>query len=146
MNWNRSIVVLLMVCTLSSCSSELEHQIAEEEVKQALSEQQEAWNNGDLEGFMALYSDSDKLTFVTSKGLTQGNENLLARYKKSYPDKASMGRLEFDILEYKTLGDSHALVIGKWQLFRENDNPNGYFSLLWERTPIGWRIINDHTS
>lgn len=146
MNWTKIFVGSILVLTMSSCSGELEQQIAEEEVKLALTEQQDAWNNGDLEGFMAWYTDADDLSFVTAKGVTYGNDNLLERYKKSYPDKASMGRLEFDILEYKSLGDDYAMVIGKWRLFREKDSPNGFFSLLWQRTPEGWRIINDHTS
>ncbi len=130
----------------ASCSGDLTQQIAEEEIKLAISEQQDAWNDGDIELFMSWYLDSPEMGFVTSKGLLKGYGQLLSRYQKSYPNKEKMGRLEFELLDYKPLGDNHALLIGAWVLHRDGDTPQGYFSLVWERTEKGWKIVNDHTS
>jgi beta-aspartyl-peptidase (threonine type) len=69
----------------------------------------------------------------------------LARYKKTYPDRAAMGQLDFSDLEFRFLGPDAALVLGRWHLKRENE-VGGVFSLVWQRFPDGWKIVHDHTS
>jgi beta-aspartyl-peptidase (threonine type) len=71
---------------------------------------------------------------------------VLARYKKTYPDPAAMGQLDFSELEFRFLGPDAALVLGRWHLKREKDELGGVFSLVWQRFPDGWKIIHDHTS
>jgi len=44
------------------------------------------------------------------------------------------------------LSGEAALVLGRWSLKRKADNPHGRFTLLFRRTPEGWRIVLDHTS
>jgi hypothetical protein len=39
-----------------------------------------------------------------------------------------------------------AVVVGLWRLVRPSDKPHGIFTLLFRRTPAGWRIVHDHTS
>lgn len=148
MKFEKGILLGLLgiVCLLSSCSSSLEEQINEEEIKLAIREQQDAWNDGDVVAFMSWYKKDPEISFATKKGVVRGYDQLLNRYLKSYPNQEKMGRLEFEILEYIPAGDSHAVLVGKWTLYRKTDKPNGYFSLLWERTDSGWKIIHDHTS
>ena len=111
-----------------------------------LTSQQEAWNRGDVDAFMAGYWRSPELTFSGSSGVSRGWDGVLARYKKNYPDRAAMGQLDFSDLEFRFLGADHALVLGRWHLKREKDEIGGVFSLVWQRFPEGWRIIHDHTS
>lgn len=108
--------------------------------------QVEAWNRGDLEGFMAGYWKSDSTRFVTSRGVLRGWQAVLDRYRRSYPDRAAMGRLKFSDLEITPLGQDAALILGHWQLEREKDQPGGIFTLVARRFPEGWRIVHDHTS
>jgi ketosteroid isomerase-like protein len=108
--------------------------------------QQEAWNRGDVDAFMAGYWRSPELSFSGSSGISRGWDEVLARYKKNYPDRAAMGQLDFSNLEFRFLGVNHALVLGRWHLKREKGEIGGVFSLVWERFPEGWRIIHDHTS
>jgi ketosteroid isomerase-like protein len=70
----------------------------------------------------------------------------MARYKKSYPDRATMGQLDFSGLEFRFLGPDAALVLGNWHLHREKGDVGGVFSLVWQRFSEGWKIIHDHTS
>jgi ketosteroid isomerase-like protein len=44
------------------------------------------------------------------------------------------------------LADDAALVFGRWRLQREKDEPSGLFTLVFRKTPAGWRIVHDHTS
>ena len=110
-----------------------------------LSAQQAAWNRGDVDAFLVGYWHSSELTFSGSSGVSRGWDGVLARYKKTYPDRAAMGQLDFSDLEFRFLGPDAALVLGRWHLKRENE-VGGVFSLVWRRFPDGWKIVHDHTS
>jgi beta-aspartyl-peptidase (threonine type) len=115
-------------------------------IRKILVAQQTAWNQGNLEAFVVGYWQSPELTFSGSEGVQRGYDGVLARYKKSYPDKAAMGQLDFSDLEFHFLGKDAALVLGRWHLKREKDELGGTFSLVWQRFPDGWKIVHDHTS
>ena len=117
----------------------------ENSVRAVLEEQQKAWNNGDLEAFMQGYWKNDSLKFVGKSGVTYGWTKMLAHYKKSYPDKATMGKLNFTLLHLKPLSAQYYFVIGKWHLERTVGNLEGYFTLLFEKINEQWQIIVDHT-
>ncbi|MDQ1408897.1 MAG: hypothetical protein QOJ41_632 [Acidobacteriaceae bacterium] len=115
-------------------------------IRAVLDAQQQAWNRGDIDAFLTGYWHSPDLTFSGSNGISRGGDAVLARYKKSYPDRSAMGTLDFSNLELRFLGPDAALVLGHWHLKREKDELGGVFSLVWQRFPEGWRIIHDHTS
>lgn len=122
-------------------------QTAQSQIVEVLMTQQKAWNEGDIEAFMNGYWRNDSLVFIGSKGLTYGWEQTLNNYKKSYPDKAAMGQLTFDIKKLIVSDDQKsAFVIGKWSLQRKADNPNGHFTLLWRKIEYNWVIVADHSS
>lgn len=112
---------------------------------QILGEQQDAWNRGDLEGFLSGYWRSADATFSGVNGTLRGWETIRDRYRKRYPDLTAAGRLEFRDLEVVPLGPDAALVLGRWSL--EGDRPQGgVFSVVFRRFAEGWRIVHDHTS
>jgi ketosteroid isomerase-like protein len=119
---------------------------AETAVRRALEEQKDAWNRGDIRGFMGHYLNEDGLTFIGSSGLRRGHDTVLNSYLEKYDTPEKMGRLDFEILEFKSLSKNTALLTGRWVLERKNDRPSGYFSLIWVYTDSGWKIIHDHTS
>jgi len=116
------------------------------EIRAVLAAQQQAWNRGDIPSFLEGYWNSPELTFAGSDGIVRGYDGLLERYRKSYPDQAHMGDLEFSQLEIHPLGADSALVLGHWHLKRSVGDAGGVFSLVFHRFPVGWRIIHDHTS
>jgi beta-aspartyl-peptidase (threonine type) len=115
-------------------------------IAEVLTAQQTAWNRGDIPAFLEGYWNSPELTFAGSDGITRGYDGVLARYRKSYPDRKAMGDLEFSALEIRPLSPEAALVLGHWHLKRQSDELGGVFTLVFERFPSGWRIIHDHTS
>ena len=115
-------------------------------ITKILDEQQIAWNNGDVIGFMKGYWNSPELTFAGSGGIARGWESVLARYKREYPDQAAMGQVNFSNVEVRFLGPDAALVLGQWHLRRSSGDIGGVFSLVFQRLPEGWRIVHDHTS
>lgn len=116
------------------------------EILKVMQEQQAAWNRGDLEGFMQGYWKSDSLLFIGSKGPNYGWQKTLDNYKKSYPNKEEMGILEFSDMKVKPLGKNYAQVLGKWKLKRATDEPNGIYTLIFQKFRVGWKIISDHTN
>jgi uncharacterized protein (TIGR02246 family) len=117
-----------------------------EAIGAVLSAQQTAWNRADVDAFLEGYWRSPELTFSGTSGVARGWDGVVARYKKSYPDRAAMGQLDFSGLEFRFLGPDAALVLGRWHLKREKGDIGGVFSLVWQRFPEGWKIVHDHTS
>lgn len=115
----------------------------EQAIRKAMTEQEAAWDRGDIDGFMAAYADT--VCFHSPKGITCGSDQVTANYRRAYPDKASMGDLGFGIAEVVPAGGRHAWVSGSWALRRESDTLRGGFALLWVRTAQGWRIARDFT-
>ncbi len=117
-----------------------------DDIKAVLFMQQAAWNRGDIDGFMAGYVQSDDLRFASGGTITYGWKTTLERYKKHYPDRATMGTLAFSDLVVTVLAPDAALVFGKWELTRAKDKPWGLFTLTLRKTAAGWRVFQDHTS
>jgi uncharacterized protein (TIGR02246 family) len=117
-----------------------------EAIRDVLTTQQAAWNRGDIPAFLEGYWNSPELTFSGSDGIVHGYAGLLQRYRKSYPDRAAMGELDFSGLEIRILAPDAALVLGHWHLKRAAGDAGGVFTLVFRRFPAGWRIIHDHTS
>jgi beta-aspartyl-peptidase (threonine type) len=116
------------------------------EIRAVMSAQAAAWNRGDIDGFMNGYARSDATEFISGDKLTRGWQTVRDRYKKKYDSREKMGTLTFSELKITRLSGDAALVIGRWRLVRKNDKPHGRFTLLFRRTPDGWRIAHDHTS
>lgn len=111
-------------------------------IRNAMQLQQVAWNNGDIPGFMIAYSDT--ICFISKKGRTCGKAAVTSNYQQSYPDKATMGQLQFGIHEVLPAND-RAWVTGSWELHREKDTVGGGFSLFWVNEDGNWRIVRDNT-
>ena len=117
-----------------------------EEIRNVLRAQQEAWNRGDIDGFMNGYARTRSTTFVSDDTVRRGWETMRARYKEKYSDRAKMGTLTFSALDITPLSADSAFVVGHWKLKREGDQPQGSFTLILRHLPEGWRIVHDHTS
>ncbi|HEY5565109.1 MAG TPA: class D beta-lactamase [Rhodothermia bacterium] len=115
-------------------------------IRNVLSDQQDAWNRGDIDAFMDGYWKSDSLRFASGGEVQRGWRATLDRYHRAYPDRAAMGDLSFTIYSVDILSDEDAFVFGRFTLERENDRPTGLFTLLFRRFGDDWRIVFDHTS
>ena len=107
-------------------------QESEKTVRKLLSDQVDAWNAGNIEGYMEGYWKSDSTTFISGANVTLGYNEVLARYKKSYNSREKMGKLEFSDLQVRTVSSSVAIATGIWKLMRQKDQPWGRFTLIIE--------------
>jgi uncharacterized protein (TIGR02246 family) len=135
---------LLSLCAMPQTKSE--QKVDETAIQAVLNAQRDAWNRGDIEGYMDGYERSDATVFVSGDTVTHGWQTVLERYKKGYDSREKMGTLTFSALEITTLGKDSALVLGRWALQRAQDRPHGTFTLIFKRGKHGWKIIHDHTS
>src|SRR6184192_2275390 len=121
-------------------------QNATAQIRSVLRAQQDAWNRGDIDGFMNGYARSRSTIFVSEDAVRRGWETVRARYKKKYSDRAKMGLLNFSDLEITPVSSNAAVVLGRWKLKRTKDRPHGRFTLIFRKSADGWRIVHDHTS
>ena len=138
------LIFLSLIISLVSCTERKESD--HKDILALLEAQRQAWNKGDMEGYMQGYEQSDSLVFVGSGGPEYGWKTTLDNYKKAYPDKSAMGVLTFDIKKIKLMGADHAFVLGAWNLKREKDEPKGYFTLVLKKSNGKWKVIADHSS
>ena len=151
---NRSFAALritLAVVLLFTSSAALGQNAAEagkSDIRALLARQVDAWNRGDLEGFMAGYWKSPELSFISGTTETRGWEPTLERYRKKYQGEGKeMGKLDFFDLRVEMLGPEAALVRGHWHLQMKNgQEPGGLFTLVLRKFADGWRIVHDNTS
>lgn len=124
------------------------------QIRQAMAGQQAAWNRGDIDAFMQSYKDAPDTTFIGSK-IRKGYRPILENYRKNYASKEQMGTLSFSDIDVRLLpcpdGQArYAMVTGRFHLDRSAHGSaakdDGVYSLLWERTPAGWKIVLDHSS
>jgi uncharacterized protein (TIGR02246 family) len=115
-------------------------------VRAVLNAQSEAWNRGDIEGYMDGYARSADIVFVSGDSITRGWQTVLDRYRKKYDSREKMGTLTYSDLEITPIGSDAAVVMGRWHLQRASDEPHGRFTLIFRKTKQGWRIAHDHTS
>jgi ketosteroid isomerase-like protein len=138
-------LLLLATCSLSSLAKPPQSDGAAA-ILTLLNDQTAAWNRGDIEGFMNGYWNSDQTEFVSDHGVWRSWQALLARYRRSYPDRKAMGRLTFSNLEIRVECATAGYAVGEYHLHRESDNPSGVFTLNFRKFPERWRIVVDHTT
>src|SRR5687767_10367893 len=100
-----NLIGFLIVFAAASVAAQSNSQMkaVSAEITKVMSDQSEAWNRGDIEGFMKGYWRSDKLIFVSGTNVTRGWQPTLDRYKKSYDTREKMGSLKFSDLEFMIL-------------------------------------------
>jgi ketosteroid isomerase-like protein len=121
---------------------------AEQSIRRVLTDQAQAWNRGDIDGYMTGYDNSPETTFI-GKTVQHGYQDVLRNYHERYPERENMGTLTFTDLTVKLLGGDYASVTGRFHLQRTaagGGDTSGVFSLLFQRTRMGWKIVLDHTS
>lgn len=118
------------------------------DVVKVLLAQENAWNKGDMNGFMQAYKDSTETLFI-GHDVSKGFSEIQAEYKRDYPDQAAMGNLGYSELEVHPLSDKFAVCIGHYHIERnkkEGGTADGLFSDVLEDTPDGWKIVLVHTT
>ncbi len=143
---NRLALVLLLCMPLAATAQSIPAET--QAIVTVLNQSADDWNRGDLDAFATSYKNSPDILFM-SRTIQHGYAQMLARYKAVYTTRASMGTLSFTQLEVQPLDERFATVTGRFHLERTvtgGGNADGYFLLVVEHTPAGWKIVRDDTT
>lgn len=118
----------------------------EAQIRAATLASAEAWNRGDLPGHLAIYVDT--VTFMTGKGPRPGVAAIEQSFTNTYfRDGRPKQNLAFEQVTVRPLGRDAALETGRFVLSGGGEpEQSGWFTLVWVRTPEGWRAVHDHSS
>jgi uncharacterized protein (TIGR02246 family) len=147
------VLLSTVVCALAGLPSAGDAGLARaQELAQAeavLRTQSKAWNRGDLEAFTAVYAAD--ATFLSPSGLTRGRQEVLARYRRRYPDAKAMGRLSLEVVEMRAVPDEGPVLgislAARWKLSYpgqpDRKTAEGLTLLVLRRAHGSWEIIQD---
>jgi ketosteroid isomerase-like protein len=152
--FSRSVLIGLVILAAVSSTSALEQgqlkTASQEEldVIKVLLKQEAAWDRGDIDGFLEGYKDSPDTLFINNL-IQRGFAGMKADYHRNYPTRETMGQLTFSELEVHPIDDKVAVCIGKYKIERSKKNggnAESLFSMVFEKTEAGWKIVVAHTT
>ena len=117
-----------------------------QQIEAVLFSQRDAWNTGDLDGYMAGCWNSDQFTYVSSDGVTMGWDAMRTRFAAHYPDPAARGSLSLIIRNIEILSEDAALVLGAMTIVSTTGQGSGNFTLLMRLIDGAWKVTHDHSS
>lgn len=118
----------------------------EAQIRAASQASAEAWNRGDLKGHLAIYVDD--VTFMTKTGPRPGVDRIEESFSQKYfRDGRPKQTLSFQEITLRPLGPDAVLETGRFLLSGGGEaEQSGWFTLIWARTPSGWKVVHDHSS
>lgn len=117
------------------------------EITAMMEQSARAWNRGDLDAFVSDYLDSDRTTFVGSRGLVRGRAAIRAVYAPRFAPGATRDSLSFEGIEVDSLAPGVAHVVAYYVLSRGDSTvARGPTSLVMLRVNGRWQIVHDHSS
>jgi uncharacterized protein (TIGR02246 family) len=141
-------LALLAACLLTAGVLRAQNPADEVAIRHVMQKSADDWNRGDLDAFATSYKNSPDTLFIGST-VSRGYDGMLATYKRIYNTPEKRGTLTFSNLEVHMLDARYAALIGNCHLARTQAGGGDFdciYSLLFEKTPAGWKIILDHSS
>ena len=134
------LVLLLAGCSAVAPGNDRAQMLA------ALQASQDAWNRGDLKGHLAIYDES--VTAMTKSGPRPGIAPIEAAFSKAYfHDGKPKQQLRTEQVTLRRLSADAALMTGRFVLWGGGEpEQSGWFTLVWQRTASGWKVVHDHSS
>lgn len=118
---------------------------AEDVIKGVLAAQAAAWNENDLDGFLAAYWQSPFARFVAGGEVVSGFDAISDVYKSTYGATGDLGKLALSDLSVQLVTEDVATVVGRFRLENAKGVETGGYTLVMRRTDGRWRIAHDHS-
>lgn len=141
------ITIIFPVALCGACATaprDDSNKSVETQVRETIKMQMDAWNRGDIRGFMAGYYNSADTSFLSGTKLTRGFQPVLENYEKHYP-AGKQGNLQFQLTEVVPLSADAAYALGSYRLSGEVTQ-SGMFTLILRRHDGRFVIVHDHTA
>ena len=132
-------------CTTAPPSSDIS-EADRNQIQAALNVSVNGWNDGSLAKHLSLYDPS--VTAMTRDGPRPGVAAIEESFRKTYfvGDKPKQA-LRMERVAIRSLSSDSALMTGRFVLEGGGlPEQSGWFTLVWVRTAVGWKVVHDHTS
>ena len=140
-------LVLASLCALGGCRPDHRPTTADQAaVRSVLDRQKEAWNRGDIDGFMDGYHRRPDIIFTSAGNIRRGWDDTIESYRTRDVAGGAMGHLEFSEVELQPGGPDGMVALGHWELTETPEAAGGVFSLVFTRLGGRWGIVHDHSS
>ena len=114
-------------------------------IEQLMRVEEEVWNRGDVDAYVALYAPEDSVRMLYGSGAVYGRDSILAFYKKYWP-KEKMGQLKLRHDCIERLSDNYYFVSGFFEVsYPAAKAVKGRFSGLMKKINGKWYIYTDHS-
>ncbi len=115
------------------------------QIQAALDMSVNGWNQGSLAQHLSLYDPA--VTMMTRDGPRPGVAAIEESFRRTYfvGDKPKQA-LRMERVSIRRLASDSALMTGRFILEGAGlPEQSGWFTLVWVRTPAGWKVVHDHT-
>lgn len=142
------VLVVLLPAALAGCRFEMgEEEDLERSIEAMLNRSADAWNRGDLDGFVAAYADGTSTSLMTTDGPVFGRAAIRGLYAPRFESGATRDSMRLEDLDVRPLPPLIGIVTGRYVLDRDGTvTDSGWFSIVVRRAGDGWRIVHGHSS
>lgn len=143
-----ALFTIILLCLPVGVHAQYANPAASVEIKAVMQKSAEDWNRGDLNAFVACYKNSPDILLIGTT-ISRGYDSMLQTYRTYYGTKEKMGVLSYSQIEVQPLDAKFATATGHFHLERTasgGGSIDGYYLLVFERTPQGWKIIRDDST
>jgi uncharacterized protein (TIGR02246 family) len=140
-----STLLLVLLTTVAFGQTPSKKQGAEEQIRATLNSTAEGWNKGELSQYLAAYTDD--ATEMGPNGPEGGKEAIEKTMRQGFwKTGRPLQTLRYEHVVVRMLGKDNALVTGQFVLSGGGrPDRTGWFTTVWTRTKLGWRMIHDHS-
>jgi micrococcal nuclease len=139
---------LAVVCVLAGSASTATGQTVEDQIRTEVGRYVTAINSGDSRTVAALYVNDPRTSSVGDGDIHRGWQRIADLLRNVYEQAGSV-RMTADHVDVMTLGNDAAVAVLQhhWAVGDPHARPFiGAMTLVYTRTPQGWRVAHDHTS
>jgi hypothetical protein len=131
--------------TSAAQGSDVQHSDAED-IANLVEQQFAAWNRRDIDGYMKPFWASSKLIFAVEGDVWTGWDQVKANLLQEYSDPERMGNSLLERLQTSIVSAETAMSVEWWSITFGVTKVRGFTTSVWHKFPVGWRIIQGHTS
>lgn len=141
------IVAVILLGAKMRSQSQTNTRASLESIDALIKRQVEAWNHGDLDGYLDAALENEAFRFYAGKEVIQGKSAALAWFRERFPSRPDKGELTLSESSIELLGLESACVAGVWQVtITDKPNRSGVFTLILKKQRDDWRIAYFHIS
>ncbi|MFW6088232.1 MAG: YybH family protein [Gemmatimonadota bacterium] len=139
---------LALATSLGACRFEVEEEEnLQDSIEALLQRGADAWNDGDLDGYVATYADGASTTMLRPEGRVVGRAAIRSALAPRFAAGARRDSIRLDDVEVRPLPPLIGIVTGRYlSVGAGNDPTTGWFTVVVRRAGDGWRIVHDQRS